>query len=186
MKIVLALLLALLATNARASIDFTPTTGERILDGIKFKQLIFHDNGRKITYEQPRNWKYSGGASQIVLTPSDVSQAEAVIEQSRLEKPQNFDNASLQSLQEQVLSSVPASAQNVTLISSEKNPLVINRHETLEITIAYQISGLEFQRSVLFLNLPDTQLRFRVSARTQDFEKIHNAFRGSIFSWQWL
>ncbi len=39
--------------------------------------------------------------------------------------------------------------------------------------------------SILYLNLPDTQLRFRTLARKEDFEKVHAAFRGSVFSWQW-
>jgi hypothetical protein len=119
-----------------------------------------------------------------VFTPPNITQAEGVIDQSRLEKPENFDEATMKSLQDQVLASV-ANAQSVTLVSAEKNPLLINRHETFEVTIAYQIGGVEFERSVLFLNLPDTQLRFRVTANKRDFEKVHQAFRGSIFSWQW-
>ncbi|MEY2539077.1 MAG: hypothetical protein QOG67_2817 [Verrucomicrobiota bacterium] len=184
MKLTCGLLLAAVTATCYGSIDFTPTTAERVLDGIKFQQLIFHENGRKISYEQPRAWRYAASASQIVFTPPNITQAEGVIDQSRLEKPENFDEATMKSLQDQVLASV-ANAQSVTLVSAEKNPLLINRHETFEVTIAYQIGGVEFERSVLFLNLPDTQLRFRVTANKRDFEKVHQAFRGSIFSWQW-
>jgi len=184
MKLTCGLLLASVTATCYGSIDFTPTTGERVLDGIKFQQLIFHENGRKIIYEQPRAWKYAASASQIAFTPPNMAQAEAVIDQSKLEKPENFDEATMKSLQEQVLASIP-NAQDVTLVSAEKNPLLINRHETFEVTVTYQIGGVEFERSVLFLNLPDTQLRFRVTANKKDFEKVHQAFRGSIFSWQW-
>lgn len=185
MKKASPLLLALLVATAQASVDLTPIPGERVLAGIKFQQLIFQEKGRKITYEQPRGWKYSGGGASIKFSPPELANAEAEIDQTPLQAPQNFDEKTMKALEEQVLSSVPANSQNAALVGTEKNPVTVNRHETFEVVVAYQISGVEFQRSVLFLNLPDTQLRFRVTARKQDFEKIHKAFRGSIYSWQW-
>lgn len=185
MKAASPLLIVLLAGTANASVDFTTTTSERVLSGVKFQQLVFHQDGRTITYEQPRGWKYSGDASRITLTPPDISQAEAAIEQSPLAAPQIFDERTMKTLQEMVMASVPGNSQNVTLVSAEKNPLMIDRQETFEVVITYQASGVEFQRSVLFLNLKDTQLRFRITTRKQDFEKLSKAFRGSIFSWQW-
>jgi hypothetical protein len=177
---------ALVSGSALGAIDFTPTVGERVLDGIKFSQLIFHEDGRKLIYEQPRGWKYSGSSTQISFTPPNTLQAEAVIEQSRLEEPQNFDEETMKMLQEQVVRSVKSGAQNVTVVSSDKNPILINNHETFEVTVEYQRGGIPFQSSVLFLDVGNTQLRFRVTARKQDFEKIHGAFRGSLNSWQGL
>jgi hypothetical protein len=181
----LFLVLLTCAASAPGSIDFSPVTGERVLDGIKFQQLIFRENGNRITYEQPRGWSYSGNGASIVFTPPGATQAQATIEQSPLRQTQNFDEATMKSLQEQVLTLVSANNQNAELVSAEKNPIMVNRNETFEVTVSYQSAGTEYQRSVLFLNLPDTQLRFRVTARKQDFEKLHKAFRGSICSWQW-
>jgi hypothetical protein len=48
-----ALFLALL-TSVQAGVDFTPGSGERTLEGIVFKQILFHQDGHTITYEQPR------------------------------------------------------------------------------------------------------------------------------------
>jgi hypothetical protein len=180
------LLIAVLANSCFGAIDFNPASGERVLDGVKFQQLIFQQGGRKITYEQPRGWKYIGDSSRIAFTPPQVSQAEACIEQSLLSTPANFDEPTIKALQEKVLVSVPAGSQKIELVSAEKNPLIVNQHETFEVIVSYENAGLAFSRSVLFLNLPDTQLRFCVTARKADFEKIHKAFRGSIFSWQWL
>lgn len=185
MKLASPLLLLLVAVSAKASIDFTPTLGERILDGIKFQQLIFHQDSHKITYEQPRGWKFAGDSQRIRFTPTDVTQAQAEIEQLPLQTPQNFDEATIKRLQEEARAAIPSNCLNVSIVSAEKNPLIVNRLETFEVVVSYQLSGVEFERSVLFLNLPDTQLRFRVTARKQDFEKIHKAFRGSIYSWQW-
>ena len=178
-------LLLFVGISAYGSIDFTPATSERFLSGLKFQQLIFHQDGRPITYEQPRGWKFSGDASRITFTPTDIAQAQAEIEQSPLKAPQNFDEPTMKLLQEQVMGALPAANHAVTVVSAEKNPVMINRQETIEVTVSYQIAGVEFQRSVLFLNLADTQVRFRVTSRKQDFEKVHKAFLGSIYSWQW-
>jgi hypothetical protein len=169
-----------------ADIDFTPTVGERTLEGIKFPQLFFHENARKISYEQPRGWTYTGESSRIKLTPPNVPQAFGEIAQAPLPAPLNFDEPTLKRLQDQVLASLPRDSHDAALLSAEKNPLMINAHETFEVTVAYQLYGERYQQSVLFMNLPDTQLTFRFLSRKPDFEKLHSAFRGSLCSLQWL
>jgi hypothetical protein len=169
----------------QAALDLTPVAGVRVLDGIKFQQLSFSDNGHTVTYEQPRGWSYRVEAGRILFMPPNLSQAEAAIEQVQTEAGQAFDEETMKRLQEQAMRAVPASSQKVELVSADKNPVMVNRHETFEVIVSYQMSGTQFRRSVLFLNLPDTQLRFRIVAKEQDFEKVHRAFRGSLFSWQW-
>jgi hypothetical protein len=180
-------LLLLLTALSRlfASIDFTPGHGERVLEGIKFQELYFHENGRKISYEQPRGWSYTGDSSRIRFIPPDVQQAFGEMAQVPLSAPQNFDESTIKVLQERALQAVPAESQNVVLVSAEKNPLMINQHETFEVTVAYQLYGEQYHRSVLFMNLSDTQLTFAFVARKPDFDKLHQAFRGSLCSLQW-
>jgi hypothetical protein len=179
-------LLAIFACQGHAAVDFTPTQSTREQDGIIFPQLFFKQDGQQISYEQPTGWKYRGDSSRIAFAPPNVAQAEAAIEQALLPAPQNFDDPTVKLLKQQVIDSVPKNSLHIEVASEEKNPLMPNGHETYEVVVTYQISGIEFERSILFLNLPDTQLRFCVTAHKQDFEKIHNAFRASIFSWQWL
>lgn len=179
------MLLLLAAPRIFASIDFTPGHGERVLEGIKFPELYFHENGRKISYEQPRGWSYTGDSSRIRFIPSGVEQAFGEMAQAPLSAPQNFDESTTKALQERALQAVPADSQDVTLVSAEKNPLMINQHETFEVTIAYQLYGERYHRSMLFMNLSDTQLLFAFVARKSDFDKLHAAFRGSLCSLQW-
>lgn len=185
MRLLLLLASVLGAISVQAGIDFTPTTSERELEGMKFKQLNFKDNGRRVTYEQPRGWNYSGGGASIKFTPPELPQAQAEIDQTPLQAPQNLDEETMKALKAQVLASVPKESQNVVLVAEEKNPFRINQKETYSVTVSYAAFGQEFQRSVLFLNLEDAQLRFRVTARKSDFEKVQKAFRGSLFSMQW-
>ncbi len=185
MRLFLAAISLVLVAGADAGVDFTPTGGERTLEGMLFKQIVFHQDGQAIAYEQPRGWTYTGDAASMKLTPPNVSQAQATMEQSPLKAPQLFDEATTKQLQQQVLASVPNGAQNVALVSEEKNPLRINQHETYAVTVSYSFYGQDYQLSVLFANLADTQLRFRTVARKADFEQVHRAFRASLFTLSW-
>jgi hypothetical protein len=176
------LLFALAFSTAGAAIDFTPIPGERNQEGIVFKQLIFRENDRKITYEQPGGWNFTGDSKALRLTPANVAQSQADIEQSPLRAPQPMDEAALR---EQALKSLPQGSQQITVAAEEQNPLRINRHDTYGVTITYVLRGEEYTTNILFANLEDTQLRFRFVARKRDFEPLFRAFRGSLFTLQW-
>jgi hypothetical protein len=182
----ITILFLVLALRLKSSIDFTPGTGERLLEGIRFPELYFHENGRKISYEQPRGWTYSGDRSRIKFVPPDAHQAFGEFSQAPLTRPQNFDEETIKLLQRAAVAALPPDSQEISVVSAEKNPLMINQHETFEVIVAYQLYSDHFQQSVLFMNLPDTQLTFRLVSRKSDFEKLHRAFRGSLCSLQWL
>lgn len=181
----LLLIIAAFIDTVRAAIDLTPTTTERKQAGVTFQELNFRENGRRITYEQPRGWTYSGGGPRIRFVPPESTQAYAEIDHVPLPAPQNFDEPTKKALQQQTLASVPPDSQNVAFVAEALNPVVLNQHQSYEVTISYQAFGQEFMAGVIYVNLPDTQLRFRTVARKADFEKVHTAFRRSIFSWQW-
>ena len=182
----LLLLLLTLRYGAQAAVDFTAAESIREQDGITFPELIFHQDGHKITYEAPRGWSHSGGGSEIRFTPPALSQAQATIEQSPLITSQAFDDATVKLLQQKMIESIPTGSTNVKIVSEEKNPLTPNGYDTYELLVSYENYGHAFTASTLFLNMPDTQLRFRVTARTEDFDKVYGLFRRSLYSWQWL
>jgi hypothetical protein len=183
----LALLLSFVLTSVLSgAVDLTPTETSREQDGIVFSGLVFHQDGRKITYEPPTGWQYAGAGNQIKFTPPNLAQAQATIEFSPLPAPQNFDDATVKTLQDQAVRSVPNGSLNVAIAAEEKNGWAPNDHQSYEVTVSYEAYGHAFVASTLFLNLPDTQLRFRVVANKADFEKVHKLFRGSLYSWQWL
>jgi len=174
-----------LQLTSGAAFELSTSEHETSLEGIKLKQLVFKDKGRTVWYQPPRNWTISGGAAKIRMTPRELTFAQGEVEQSPLPAPQKFDEELMKTLQEATLASVPPTSQKVTLVSAETNPLMVNGHQTYAVTVSYQAHGQDFVASVLYLNLPDTQIRFRTTARKQDFEKVHAAVRRSIFSWQW-
>ncbi len=179
-------LCVLCALNARAgTIDFTPTEGTRTLEGVVFKQLLFHQDGQTITYEPPRGWTCTGDSSGMRLTATQTSQAQAVLQEKALPAPQIFDEATMKELQQLSLAAVPGNASNVALVAEEKNPLKIHQQETYGVTVSYSLAGQDYEANDLFVNLNDLQLRLRTVARKADFEKVLREVRGSFFSLAW-
>ena len=180
-----ALALALCPT-AKADFDLTPTPHEYVGEGIKYQELLFKHDKRQVSYMPPARWSWRSAAGLLVLTPPDKTQAEAAIAQAPLLAPQTLDEACMKELVQRALQSVPPGIQNVKVVQQEQNPIPINGNPTWEIVISYEAYGQLFQKSMLFLHLPDTELVFRLTARETDFAALHNAFRKSLYSWQWL
>lgn len=185
-RIFLTCVLAAVHLTASAAIEFSAHEQERALEGVKFKLLFFKHNGKTIWYQPPRGWSVAGDSGGVKMTPPGLAQAQGEIAQSPLPAPQPFDAEMLKALQQKALASLPAGSEKVAVISEEKSPIRVNGNDTYALTLSYQAFGQEFMTSVLYLNLPDTQVCFRATARKQDFEKVHGAVRGSLISWQWV
>lgn len=181
----LAWLLAGLLPGVAGPIDFTPIEETRTLEGAVFKQLRFAQDGHAVHYEPPRDWTYAGDGGEIRLRPSDISQAQVTVLQTPLPAPQTFDESTRKQLQASMLSRLPPDATDPVFVDEEMSPVRIHQQETYGVTLSYKILGQEFLVNALFANLGDTQLRFRTVARKADFEKVHRAFLGSLFSLVW-
>jgi hypothetical protein len=179
-----AVIAALLISSARAELQLTPSVVQYELDGVKLKQLAFSDGTKQVTYQAPRGWEYSGSATQLTLRPANKPQAEATITRIPLAEPGSFDDESLKRLVTEAVASVPKDSENVTVVSQEKNPLLMNRKETFLITLAYDFYGATYSRSILFLNRGKEQIQFQLTCREADFKELQKAFLGSQYSWR--
>lgn len=185
-RVSLFLLVGTVWSSATAAIDFTPISGERTVDGIVFKHVVFRENGAPISYDVPRGWTCTGNSTGLRLTPPDATQAYAEIVQQPLPEPQPLDEAAVEKLRAQASASVPPGSLDLTLVGEEAGNIRIKGAETYGMTQGYVLHGEEYQCNVLYANLNDTQLRFRVVARKKDFEAVFRAFRGSLFTLRWL
>ena len=174
------------ALVAKGAIDLTPETSEYTAEGRKFQQFTFHENKQRIEYEPPQGWSFDGGGGELRLKPPKKNFAEAVIAAAQLAKPQPLDENVRASLKANFVANLPAGSQVVKLEQEIESPLLLNGNPTFEITVSYQLMGEKFVQSGLFANVRDTQLTFRVSARKDDFERLHQEFRTSILSWHWI
>lgn len=183
-KMAVVACVSLAATLQAEPFDFTPVKSVRQQDGMSYPQLIFTRGEKKVTYEAPRDWVVTGGGNSLQFTPPKLTQAQATIEQVHLETPQTFDDATTKQLQQLALSSAPEGSLNLALAGEEKSPLKISGHDTYEVVVSYDLFGQPYKTSVLFADFGDTQLRFRFTAKKDDFEQAHALFRGTLFGWQ--
>jgi hypothetical protein len=185
----LVLLGALFVASARAELSLTPTISQYESDGVKTKVLAFPDGAdgaKTVTYQAPRGWDYSGSAAQLTLRPPNKSQVEATITRIPLSEPGRFDDASLRKLVSEAIALVPKGSENVSVVSQEKNPLLIEGKETFLITLGYTLFGQKFGRSILFLNREKEQIRSQLTCQEGDFKELHRVFLASQYTWQRL
>ena len=174
---------ALFFNSARADLELMPSISQYELDGAKFKQLAFFDGDQVATYQSPRGWHYSGSLTQLTLHPPDKTEAEATITRIPLSEAGKFDEESTKKLVAGTIAAVPKGSEDVTVISQEKNPLLINRKETFLVVLGYNFSSRAYKRSILFLNRGNEQIRFQLNCRGNDFSDLQKAFLGSQYSW---
>ena len=173
--------------TAKSGIDLTPSATEYIGGGIKYQRLSFRQDKQRIEYNPPPGWSFNGSADRVQLTPPKKNFAEAVIEAVPLAGPEPFDEKTTKALEERFVSSLPSSSQFVAVVSEEQNPVPpLSGNPSFEVKISYQAMGEKFLKSAIFVNLRDTQLIFRLTARKDDFEALHQEFKRSIFSWHWV
>jgi hypothetical protein len=180
-------LLVLLTATAQAHLDLTPTPTEYVAEGITFQRLIFKQADKSsVSYEPPRGWTCRGGGDQLQLIPGETTRAQASIQALPLVAAQALDEKSIAFLREEFLKSLPPGSQLTNLLKEEQNPVALDNKLSYAVTASYKVLGETFVRSTLFINLSDTQLRFTITSRQSDFQKLHQNFRRSIFSWQRL
>ena len=176
---------AFFIVSAQAQLQLTPKISQHEADGVKTELLAFSDGGAKaITYSPPRKWEYSGSPTKFTLRPPGKPQAEGTIVRISLDQPAVFDDQTMKKLAAEVLGSAPGGSTNVTLVSQEKNALLIAQRETFLVIISYDFYGQNYQRSTMFLNRGNEQVRFQFVSRAADFKNLQMAFQASQLTWR--
>ena len=182
----IAFIISIAAISARAGIDLTPAVSEYSADGIKLQQLTFRDDKRRIEYEPPRGWAFEGSPAELHLHPPKKNFVDAVVAVTPLEKSQPLDENGIKRIEEQFAAVLPPGNQFVKIEKRAENSVLLDGNPSFEIVASYQLMGAKFMRSAIFVNLSGSQLMFRLSAPSGDFQALYRDFRVSIFSWHWL
>ena len=183
MRCAIALIAISIATS-EAAIDLTATLTEDKANGLTSKQLVFKDGTKQITYDLPLQWTHRNVGGSVKLAAPAGSNADIVIQAVALAAPQPLDEKGVAQARQHFTQDVPPTAQ--TLKVTENLNTVPFKGANCEFTATYQALGENFTRRALYINLPDTQLIFRLTARKTDFERLWRTFRSSILSWQWV
>jgi hypothetical protein len=177
-------LVLVFSSCAQAELRFTCQSQEYELDGVKLRQLVFTDAGKRVIYTPPRGWQYFGDEDRLRLSPPSPQPGEGVISRTKLVQPQTFDDATIKRLTDEVVASLPGGARRVGVVSQEKNPLQIERKDTFLVVVKFELYGVPQSRSVMFLNRDAEQLRFQFTSPETSFAKLNKQFFISQFSWQ--
>jgi hypothetical protein len=181
---VLPAVLAVIST-AQATIDFTPTVNRYQSEGAEYSSVSFKDDKRSVSIVLPRQWSCRGDSSRLQVTPPNQNLAEGVLQSVPTKGVLRFDEATVKTLEQQVLATLPAGTQGATVVSRQENTIMLNQNVSYEFVVSYQTLGQIFYRSVIFVNCPDQQLVFRFSAPKAVFDNLNRAFHQSLYSWQW-
>ena len=180
----LILIGALFVTSAHAELQLRPKVVEYKGDGATFKHLEFSDGRNTVTYQPPRGWACSGNTTRLTLRPPNKTQTEATITRVPLSEPGCFDEESLTTLVSDAVAQVIKGSENISVVSQEKNLLMIQGKETFLITLSYTFYGQKYGRSILFMNRGNEQIRFQLTCHEADFNELHAAFFRSQCTWQ--
>jgi hypothetical protein len=175
---------AFFIASARADLQLSPRLSESWADGAKTRFLSFSDgSGKDVTYGPPTGWEYSGSSTRLILHPPRKPQADGTITRINVNQPAVFDDETMSKLTAEVLASVPEGSTNVTLVSQEKNPILIAQKETFLVILSYIFYGETYQRSMMFLNRGNEQVRFQFVSHAVDFKDLQAAFQRSQSTW---
>jgi hypothetical protein len=176
------LLLALTICSARAEIDFTPELREETSQGITYHQVKLKTDTGLVSFAPPRDWNVRGTKDRLQMQPTNKDFVEATATAKPLQKPLPFDEATIEALKQEVLSSAPGAPQ---IVGCDQNS-IMGQNPSLEVVISYNALGRTFQRNVIYVHTPDTQLVFKFTAPKAEFPRLNQAFRQAVNSWRWL
>ena len=163
------------------SADVQNFTGE----GVTYHRMVFKDGNRVIYYQPPNHWKGNVSDGQLTLTPPDGTYAQASIASVPVQNPVVLDDRAATTFENQVMAALPSGNRNATVVKREQNAFLLNNNPTLELTVAYDVFGQSFKRGVILVNTPANQVRFQFTARKNEFNQLYQAFRNSVFTWEW-
>ncbi len=183
----LAALLLLAAASAAPALDFHPLVVEAQGEGGKYTYIEFRDEGKAVTYMPPRGWKFHGRDLKLCLVVPDCTGVEIDLGLIAMDEPVDGKGTNfLLMLEKFARASLPEAATKVELLGAEYNPLIIDGHQTVEVTFRYVIFGRPIKVSLLYLARKSELLCFRVVAPPAEFDRLHQTFRLSLHTFAGL
>lgn len=174
------------APRLPAAINFTPHPSTYELEGGRFPNVAFSDGQKTVFWTPPVGWEMNGSTSRVDLKPANTPQAAGSLSSIELAEPLPVDEQNTPKFVEAVVSGLPRESSKPEVLGITHNPLRICGHETVDITVRYTLDGQTYCKSVLFLVRGREQLRFELTARENDFAKLHDALQKSLYSMRGL
>lgn len=176
-----------MAASDVPALSLSPTPFHEELDGVTFERLGFRDGTSTAVYTPPPEWTGFHAPPAFELHPPDDARVVARIEfDDAVSAVIPFDEAGLARLRTEALTRVPEGAVEARIEAEERSPFRVAGHETLLLTLSYELRGQKFRQAVVYVNLSKRRLRFSCRAPESGFDAPFAAFRQSLFSWYWV
>jgi hypothetical protein len=168
------------------AIDLTPSVEEYVGEGILYHRVVFRQEKRSITMELPNQWNCAGAGDRVRFVPPPAYPfSEGIIVAAPLPKPLPLDESATAAFKREVLASLPAGNQGVTVVAEIENSLRIDGNPGYEFVVSYKLLGRTFHRSAILVHLPVVRLTFQFTATDKDFAALDRTFRHAVISGQW-
>jgi pseudouridine-5'-phosphate glycosidase len=184
----LSFLLWVVAAHTAAALDLTPIHSERELEGFRIPMITFTDAAKKVSYQPPSGWTFSGEGSRVSLYPSASPQASMQLR--ILPKQPVPASANGTSTEEEILklveSHLPPAAEEQTATGTNVSPFMLGPLPSKEFLHEYKAQGRRFSQSTSVVELnAKARMLVIISARAEDFKEVREAAIASLFSWSW-
>ncbi len=90
----------------------------------------------------------------------------------------------MRALEQQAVAAAPPGSQAITVTGREQMTLFDGK-PAFQVALSYKALGESFRRTTTYVNLPESRLTIRVTAKESDFERVADAFHRSVFGLTW-
>ena len=155
------------------------------LDGVPFKHWVFPDGAMKITYTPPTKWRLVGNTTSAMLYPPEGTLGDVKIVLLPVVKDRVIGKPALETMARALRGSLPPESKDVSDLNSQVNPVPVQDVPTGEVICAYSAFGQKFRKAMLVMNHPNYQLNFTFTTSAEAFDRLHQEWLKSMFSWEW-
>lgn len=170
------------ALSIASAVDMTPIEKTEELDGVKISSLQFRDGEQMIEFSPPGGWRVAGAGNKLTLIPTTVQKADATIEAGPVKPVPNLTEEFHPKLLEHIRKILPPDALKVEHLRTTPNPIEISGRKTLAFELKYEHLGTSFRTYFMFLDRERDFWTFRLTSRADDYDRVFDPFRESLYS----
>ncbi len=184
LKVIAFLSIAVAGAQA-ATLDLSPVPHTTQIEGGVIQDTAFRNGLDLVLFQPPAQWQASGEASRVTFR-APTAGAEITITAHPKPRTNTFDEETLKALKAELMSRLPRDATKLEWGEDQPGMVLLNRHDTYRVELAYTSANQRFKATTVFCNFAAQQLRFQLTCREGDFNDLLGLFKSSVASFQGL
>ncbi len=183
----IASVLALLTgSHSLYALDLTPQATFGVLEEVKIPLLTFADGQRRVTWQAPARWEFTGSGQKLTLYPREAGQSVMELQVHPREPKAATPGQTTEDLDRWVQQFLPTDALELQPAGQTTNPFTLGAIGSQEFAYTYLSDTRRFTTSIAVADLSSRErLVAIITAQTGNFSAIHQEAIGSMFRWTW-